>query len=152
MDFLSEATKIEPEIIKIRRAVHQRPELAYHEEKTAKLVAETLESVGVEVHRAVGGTGVLGILKGGKSGRVVALRADMDALPVEELADVKFRSREKGIMHACGHDTHVAMLLGAARILSEHRDDLSGTVKFLFQPAEEHGGRGGAMPMIEEGV
>ena len=152
MDFLSEASKIEPEIIKTRRALHQKPELAYKENETAKLVADRLEALGIQVKRGVGGTGVVGILKGSKKGRVVALRADMDGLPVEELADVEFRSKVKGVMHACGHDTHVAMLLGAARILSEHKDQLAGTVKFLFQPAEEHGGRGGAMPMIEDGA
>lgn len=152
MDFLAEAVRIEPEIIKTRRTVHQHPELAYHEEVTAKLVADRLESLGIAVKRNVGGTGVLGTLKGSKKGRVVALRADMDGLPVQEMSDVDFRSKVGGVMHACGHDTHVAMLLGAARILAEHRGELSGTVKFLFQPAEEHGGRGGAMPMIEDGV
>ncbi|MBI3840588.1 MAG: amidohydrolase, partial [Thaumarchaeota archaeon] len=152
MDFLAEAKRIEPEIIRTRRAVHRKPELAYHEEGTAKMVAEKLESLGIQVKRGVGGTGVLGVLRGAKKGRVVALRADMDALPLEELADVEFRSKNVGVMHACGHDTHVAMLLGAAKILAEHRGELHGTVKFLFQPAEEHGGRGGAMPMIEDGV
>jgi carboxypeptidase Ss1 len=152
MDFLAEATRIEPEIIKNRRAFHQHPELAYHEEATAKVVADKLESMGISVKRGVGGTGVLGTLKGVKKGRVVALRADMDGLPIQELSDVEFRSKADGVMHACGHDTHMAMLLGAARILSENRDKLCGTVKFLFQPAEEHGGRGGAMPMIEAGV
>jgi carboxypeptidase Ss1 len=152
MDFLAEAKRIEPEIIRTRRTLHQHPELAYHEEATARLVAERLETLGIEVTRGVGGTGVLGTLKGGRKGRVVALRADMDGLPVQELADVDFRSKVDGVMHACGHDTHVAMLLGAARILAGHRDEICGTVKFLFQPAEEHGGRGGAMPMIEAGV
>lgn len=152
MDFLSEAKHIEPEIIKTRREIHQHPELSYHEEATAKRVAGDLESYGVEVRRGVGGTGVLGILKGGKKGRVIALRADMDALPVQEESEVEFRSRVNGVMHACGHDTHIAMLLGAARILSDNRSDLYGTVKFFFQPAEEHGGRGGALPMIEDGV
>jgi carboxypeptidase Ss1 len=152
MDFLAEAVRIEPEIIKTRRTVHQHPELAYQEEVTAKLVADRLESMGIDVKRKVGGTGVLGTLRGSKKGRVVALRADMDGLPVQEMSDVDFRSKVDGVMHACGHDTHVAMLLGAARILAEHRGELSGTVKFLFQPAEEHGGRGGAKPMIEDGV
>lgn len=152
MDFLADAKRIEPEIIKTRRTIHQHPELAYHEETTSKLVAERLGSLGIDVKRGVGGTGVLGTLKGSKKGRVVALRADMDGLPVQEMADVEFRSKVEGVMHACGHDTHVAMLLGAARILAEKRRELYGTVKFLFQPAEEHGGRGGAMPMIEDGV
>lgn len=149
---MAEATRIEPEIIKTRRAVHLHPELAYHEEATAKLVAERLESMGIKVRRGVGGTGVVGLLKGGKPGRVVALRADMDGLPIQEQSDVDFRSKLDGVMHACGHDTHVAMLLGAARILAERRAELCGSVKFLFQPAEEHGGRGGAMPMIEDGA
>ena len=152
MDFLKEATAIEKEIIKDRRAIHERPELAYKEESTAKLVADRLESLGIKVTRGVGGTGVLGVLDGSKTGKVVALRADMDALPLEEMADVDFKSKTKGVMHACGHDTHVAMLLGAAKLLAAHKDELQGTVKFLFQPAEEHGGRGGAKPMIEAGV
>jgi len=152
VDFLGEAKQIEPEMIRTRRALHQHPELAYHEVETSKLVAERLESLGIEVRRGVGGTGVLGVLRGARTGRVVALRADMDGLPVQEASDVDFRSKVDGVMHACGHDTHTAMLLGAARVLSRHREDLSGTVKFLFQPAEEHGGRGGAMPMIEDGA
>ena len=152
VDFLAEARRVEPEIIKTRRALHRHPELAYHEVATAKKVADALEAMGIEVRRGVGGTGVLGTLKGGRPGRVVALRADMDGLPVQELSDVEFRSQVDGVMHACGHDTHVAMLLGAARILADNRRDIYGTVKFLFQPAEEHGGRGGALPMIEDGV
>jgi carboxypeptidase Ss1 len=152
MDFLKEALAIEPEIIKTRREIHQNPELAYQEQATAKLVAERLKGLGIQVKQGVGGTGVLGILKGPKPGRVVALRADMDALPLDEMAEIEFKSRVKGVMHACGHDTHVAMLLGAAKLLANHKDELHGTVKFLFQPAEEHGGRGGAKPMIEDGV
>ncbi len=152
MDALSEARRLEPELIKDRRALHQRPELSYHEVATSDFVASRLEALGIETKRGVGGTGVLGVLRGAREGKVVALRADMDGLPVEEMADVEFRSKVKGVMHACGHDTHVAMLLGAARILAENKKELEGTVKFLFQPAEEHGGRGGALPMIEEGV
>jgi len=152
IDLLKEAHKIEPEIIEIRREIHRKPELAYKEKATARLVAEKLRAYGVEVRTGIGGTGVLGILKGSRKGRVVGLRADMDALPIEEMADVDFRSKEKGVMHACGHDTHVAMLLGTARLLANHKEDLAGTVKFFFQPAEEHGGRGGAKPMIEDGV
>jgi len=152
MDFLAEAKTIEPETIRTRRAIHQSPELSYHEEATAKLVADRLESLGIQVRRGVGGTGVVGILTGAMKGRVVGLRADMDALPVDEKSEVEFKSRVKGVMHACGHDTHVAMLLAAARILSAHRQELHGTVKFFFQPAEEHGGKGGAKPMIEDGA
>ncbi len=152
MDFPAEAASIESEMIRTRRMIHQKPELSYHEEETARLVAERLESFGIKVKRGVGGTGVLGILEGGRKGKVVALRADMDALPVEETADVEFKSKVKGVMHACGHDAHVAMLLGAAKLLANRRNELHGTVKFLFQPAEEHGGKGGALPMIEDGV
>ena len=111
IDFLKEARKIEPEIIEIRRQIHRRPELAYKEKATSKLVAGKLRSFGLEVRTGIGGTGVLGILRGPRKGGVVGLRADMDALPIEEMADVEFRSKEKGVMHACGHDTHVAMLL-----------------------------------------
>ncbi len=152
VNFLNEARKIESEIIKTRREIHKKPELAYQEKATAKLVAEQLKALGLEVETGVGGTGVLAILKGVKTGKVVALRADMDALPIEEMTDVDFKSKVKGVMHACGHDTHVAMLLGTARLLANHKDELAGTVKFLFQPAEEHGGRGGAKPMIQDGV
>jgi carboxypeptidase Ss1 len=151
-DLLSDVKDYEEEIIKIRRELHSHPELSYQEVQTAKLVASKLRSLGIEVKEHVGGTGVVGLLKGAKKGRTVALRADMDALPVIENVDVPFKSKNSGIMHACGHDTHVAMLLGAAMLLSKHRNDLQGSVKFLFQPAEEHGGRGGAEPMIEEGA
>lgn len=151
--FLADAKDIEDKIISIRRKIHMNPELSYHEEKTAKLVSETLRSMGVSVKTKVGGTGVVGLLEGRMPGRVVALRADMDALPLEELSDVDFRSQAKGVMHACGHDAHVAMLLGAAMLLAKHRAELRGTVKLLFQPAEEAGERGGgAKPMIEDGA
>ena len=152
LSLLQEAKEIEPEIIKIRRKVHANPELAYHEFQTAKLVAAKLKDLGIEVTTGVGGTGVVGIINGPKKGKVVALRADMDALPVTEDVDVPFKSKNDGIMHSCGHDTHVAMLLGAAMLLVRHREELSGTVKLFFQPAEEDGGRGGAKPMIEAGV
>lgn len=152
LNFLDEAVGIEKDMISTRRKIHQRPELAYHETATSALVAKKLESFGIETKPNVGGTGVLGILKGEMRGKVVALRADMDALPVEELTGLEFKSSVKGVMHACGHDSHVAILLGAASVLARHRNELYGTVKFLFQPAEEHGGRGGAKPMIEDGV
>jgi carboxypeptidase Ss1 len=152
LNFLKDAEAVEPKVISLRRYFHQHPELSYMEEQTARRVAEELRSLGIEVRTGVGGNGVVGILRGKKSGKVVALRADMDALPVEELSDVPFRSKNRGVMHACGHDTHIAMLLGAAEVLSSKRSLLSGTIKFIFQPAEEHGGRGGAKPMIEAGV
>jgi len=145
--------EIEDKIIEIRRKIHENPELSYKEYNTAKLVAETLKSLGIEVKVGVGlPTAVLGILKTSKPGKVVALRADMDALPVEEMTDLPFKSKIKGVMHACGHDTHVAMLLGGAMLLAKNIDMLSGEVRFIFQPAEEDGGLGGAKPMIDAGV
>ncbi len=149
---LTDVKDYEDEIISIRRKVHEDPELSYQEFRTAKLVEGKMRALGITVKSKVGGTGVVGILKGASGGKVVALRADMDALPVKENVDLPFKSKNDGIMHACGHDTHVAMLLGAAMLLSKHKDELNGTVKFLFQPAEEHGGRGGAEPMIEDGA
>ena len=132
------------------------------EVRTASLVAARLKALGFDVRTGVGGTGVVGVLKGGRPGGVVALRADMDALPVTEEVDLPFRSRvrttyngqEVGVMHACGHDTHVAMLLGAATVLASMRDRIPGTVKFLFQPAEEASGTGtgGAAAMIQQGA
>ena len=149
---------VHDEVVAWRRDIHANPELGMREFRTAGLVAEHLESLGIEVRTGVGGTGVVGVLRGGRPGPVVALRADMDGLPVTELADVPFAStvtaqwqgREVGVMHACGHDNHVAILMGVASILAEMREDLPGTVKFLFQPAEE--GPGGAAPMIEDGA
>lgn len=133
--------------------MHANPELAFQERETAALIADELEKIGISVTVGVGGTGVVGLLRGASAGNTVALRADMDALPVEELSGEQFASKVKGVMHACGHDSHVAMLLGAARILASHRAELRGTVKFLFQPAEEAAEvGGGAKPMIEAGV
>lgn len=149
---LADIAPFESEIVKIRRRIHAYPELSYKEYETARLVAQKLRTLGIVVKTRVGGTGVVGILKGGKNGKVVGLRADMDALPVTENVDVPFKSRRPGIMHACGHDTHVSMLLGTAMLLSKHHDELYGQVKFLFQPAEEAGGKGGAKPMIEDGA
>jgi len=152
-DLELETKQLEPSIISTRRNLHENPELTYMEKRTSKVVADRLKLLGIEVKTSIAGTyGVLGILRGKKDGKVVGLRADMDALPVTEEVDVPFKSKNAGIMHACGHDTHVAMLLGAAELLSKHKDELSGTVKFFFQPAEEDGGRGGAKPMIEAGV
>ncbi|MDP6570222.1 MAG: amidohydrolase [Candidatus Marinimicrobia bacterium] len=145
-----EIQDIENTIISTRRDIHQHPELAFEEHRTAKLVADHLESLGIDVQTGVGKTGVVGILKGKNTGKTIALRADMDALPMQETSDVPYKSKNDGVMHACGHDGHTAMLLGAAEILSKNREKLNGTVKFLFQPAEE--GQGGARYMIKDGA
>src|SRR5438046_6727224 len=121
VNFLKEARKIEPEIIKTRREIHQRPELAYKEKATAKLVAERLRGLGIEVRTGVGGTGVLGILRGPALGRVVALRADMDALPIEEMADIDLRSKENGEMKNSGYDTHIQMIVRTAKLITTHK-------------------------------
>lgn len=155
--------KIEPKCIAWRRQIHAAPELGNREVKTAKLIADHLRSLGLEVKEGVAHTGVVGILRGGKPGPVIGLRADMDALPVTERVNLPFASKAKGeyngqtvgVMHACGHDTHVAMLMSAAEILSGMKSELAGTVKFVFQPAEEgspKGEEGGAELMIKEGV
>jgi amidohydrolase len=157
------ADKLEPKVIEWRRDFHQHPELANREKRTAEKVAQHLKSLGIEVQTGVAHTGVVGILKGGKPGPVVALRADMDALPVTERVDVPFASKvrtnfngqEVGVMHACGHDAHTAMLMATAEILASMKNDLAGTVKFIFQPSEEGapaGEEGGASLMIKEGV
>src|SRR6188768_4358541 len=157
------AKEIEPKVIEWRRNIHQFPELSNRETKTAAKVAEHLRSLGIEVQTGVAKTGVVGILKGAKPGPVIALRADMDALPVTERNSLPFASKvkstyngqETGVMHACGHDSHVAILMGVAEILSGMKKDLKGTVKFIFQPAEEgapKGEAGGAELMVKEGV
>ncbi len=154
---------VEPQVIAWRRDIHQHPELGNREFRTAKLVADHLRSLGIEVQTEIAHTGVVGVLRGGRPGPVVLLRADMDALPVTERVDVPFASKvtteyngeEVGVMHACGHDTHVAILLGTATVLAEMRDQLPGTVKFMFQPAEEgppEGEDGGAELMVREGI
>ena len=135
--------------VALRREIHRHPEPGFEEERTAALVERELTQMGVE-HRRVAKTGVVGVVRGGKTGRVAALRADMDALPLDERSGEPFASEVPGMMHACGHDAHTAMLLGAARVLHADRERLSGTAVLLFQPAEE--GPGGALPMIEAGV
>jgi len=157
------ADQIESKVIEWRRHFHRFPELSNREFKTAAKVAEHLRNLGLDVKTGVAHTGVVGLLKGGKDGPVVALRADMDALPVTERVDVPFASKVRttydghdvGVMHACGHDTHIAILMGVAQILSSIKEELAGSVKFIFQPAEEgapRGEEGGARLMVKEGV
>lgn len=152
MDILKAVVGIEDEIILWRRHIHAHPELGYEEHETAAFVAQKLRSFGIEVHEGVGGTSVVGVLRGAKPGRCVALRADMDALPIQEETELPFVSQNPGCMHACGHDGHTAMLLGAARVLAGMQSELQGVVKFIFQSAEECSPRGGAIPLIEAGV
>jgi amidohydrolase len=155
--------RVSPEAVEYRHRIHRHPELGNREHKTAALVAEHLERLGLEVRTGIAHTGVVGVLRGRRAGPTVAVRADMDALPVTEATDVPFRSRDSadylggrvGVMHACGHDLHVAVQLGVASTLSAMRDSLPGTVLFIFQPAEEGlppGEKGGAKLMVEEGV
>jgi amidohydrolase len=146
----SEIENLKDTIISTRRDIHKHPELAFDEHRTSKLVAERLESMGIKIQTGVGKTGVVGTLNGTQDGKTIALRADMDALPMQETSNISYKSINAGIMHACGHDGHTAMLLGVAEALSKHADKLKGTVKFLFQPAEE--GQGGARYMIEDGA
>ncbi|WP_310569159.1 amidohydrolase [Gemmatimonas sp.] len=151
-------TAVMPKVIAWRRDIHEHPELSNQEVRTAALVEKHLRALGLEVQPNVGKTGVIGILRGGKPGPVVALRADMDALPVTELVDLPFKStvrtmyngQEVGVMHACGHDNHVAIMMGTAEVLAGMKERIPGTVKFIFQPAEE--GLGGAEAMIADGA
>lgn len=139
------------ELVECRRDFHRWPELSFREVHTAARIASELQAMGLEVQTGIARTGVVGLLRGGRpGGKTLLVRADIDALPLEELNDVPYRSRNPGVMHACGHDAHMAMLLTAIRVLVEHRDELAGNLKFVFQPAEE--GPGGADLMIEEGV
>jgi len=157
------ADKIEQQVIDWRHDIHQNPELGNHEIRTSAIITKHLQSLGLEVKTGIAVTGVVGILKGDKPGPVIALRADMDALPVTEKNDLPFASKvttiyngkETGVMHACGHDGHAAILMGVAEVLSGMKKDLKGTVKFIFQPAEEgtpKGEEGGAELMVKEGV
>ncbi len=157
------ADRIESKCIEWRQDLHMNPELGNREFRTSKIIATHLKSLGIDVKEGIAKTGVVGILKGGKPGPCIALRADMDALPIVENVNLPFASKQKstyngqevGVMHACGHDTHVAILMSVAEILSGMRNDIKGTVKFIFQPAEEGppaGEEGGANLMVKEGV
>ena len=159
----SEFKNIEEQVVEWRHDIHQNPELSNREFKTAEKIAEHLRSLGIETQTGIAKTGVVGILKGDNPGKTVALRADIDALPVTERNDLEFKSevtteflgQQTGVMHACGHDTHTAILMGAAEILAQNKDKINGTIKFIFQPAEEGpppGEEGGASLMIKEGV
>lgn len=145
-----EILSLKDEMIQIRRDFHQHPELGMEEKRTSENIAKRLGELGLEVKTSIGRTGVVGLLKGKNSGRTVLLRADMDALPIHEKNNVPYRSRNDGIMHACGHDGHMAILLTVAKILNAHRKDLTGRIKFVFSPGEE--GFAGARFMIEDGA
>jgi len=162
-NFDADYEAIEKNVIEWRHHFHQNPELSNREFKTAEKIAKHLKSLGIEVQTGVAHTGVVGVLKGNSEGKVVALRADIDALPVYERNDLPFKStvtseflgEKVGVMHACGHDTHTAILMGVAEILSKNKNQINGTVKFIFQPAEEGpppGEEGGALLMVKEGV
>ncbi|WP_069804441.1 M20 metallopeptidase family protein [Thermogemmatispora onikobensis] len=147
-----EIDEMVPDMVALRRDLHQHPELAFEEVRTSEIVAGRLRALGLEVQTGIARTGVVGLLRGtaGEGGRTLAIRADMDALPIHELNEVDYRSTVDGKMHACGHDGHVSIALAVAALLSRHRDRLKGTVKFVFQPAEEV--IGGAAPMVQAGV
>lgn len=144
-------TDMYPTLVEWRRYLHKNPELSFQESNTSAFIAEKLSSWGLEVKTKVGGHGVVGLLRGYKPGRTVALRADMDALPIQDLKACEYASQVAGVMHACGHDGHTATLLGIAAYFSQHREELCGQIKFIFQPAEEVT-PGGAIHMIEDGV
>ncbi len=149
MQILPEIRKLESEIIETRRDIHQHPELAFELPRTSGLVADRLKSLGIDVETGIGKSGVVGHLYGSEPGPVIALRADMDALPIQETGELPFKSITEGVMHACGHDGHTAALLGAAKALAGLKDQFKGEVRFIFQPAEE--GDGGARYMIADG-
>jgi amidohydrolase len=155
--FRATVNELFPKLVEIRRDFHANPELSNQEVRTAKVIAEKLRQLGLEVQEGVAVTGVIGLLKGKSEGRCVAVRADMDALPIRQISSKPYRSRNPGVMHACGHDVHITVALGVAELLTRHRDQLEGTVKFLFQPAEESmpatfKGDWGAKLMVAEGA
>src|SRR6516164_2125288 len=149
----SDIDELVPDLIAMRRDLHEHPELAFEEVRTSGIVAQRLQTMGLEVQTGIAKTGVVGLLRGGASkpgAKTIAIRADMDALPIHELNEIEYRSTIDGKMHACGHDGHTSILLAVADILNKRRAELNGNVKFVFQPAEER--IGGAEPMIKEGA
>lgn len=149
-DFHQEAAALYDDMVAMRRDFHMHPELGFNEHRTSAIVANTLADLGIEVQRGIGQTGVVGLLEGAKPGPVILLRFDMDALPIQEETGLSFASKTPGVMHACGHDGHISMGLALARIFSRYQQEMAGTIKFVFQPAEE--GLGGAFAMIADGV
>ena len=150
IDFKSEALAMKDQLVAWRRDFHRHPELGFQEVRTSSIVAKHLGELGIEVQTGVGKTGVIGVLDGAKPSPVIMLRFDMDALPIHEANDTDYASQNPGVMHACGHDAHTAMGMGIAQLLTKHRNQLNGTVKFVFQPGEE--GCGGALAMIGDGA
>ena len=150
IDFIKEAERLFPYTQAMRRDFHKHPEIGYKENRTAEIVAKELTELGLDVQTGVAKTGVVGLLNGMKEGPVLLIRADMDALPIQEETSAEYASINDGVMHACGHDGHIAVLLSVAKLLKSHEDELSGKVKLVFQPAEE--GLGGAEEMIQDGV
>ncbi|MCD4783572.1 MAG: amidohydrolase [Candidatus Eremiobacteraeota bacterium] len=149
-EIMKKTDKLFPFMQKIRRQIHMYPELGMNEFKTAQLIKDKLDEMGIPYRDKVANTGIVGLIEGKEPGKVLGIRADMDALPITEDSDKEYASKIEGAMHACGHDSHVAILLAAAKILNDYKDKFKGTVKLIFQPAEE--GPGGAKPMIEEGA
>ncbi len=150
MDLKSEALALNGQLIAWRRDFHRHPELGFQEFRTSGIVAKYLSTLGLEVQTGIGKTGVVGVLEGSRPGPVVMLRFDMDALPIQELNQTEYASQTPGVMHACGHDAHTAIGMGIAQLLTTHREELAGTIKFVFQPGEE--GCGGALAMIADNV
>ncbi len=149
INVLEEVKKVEPDIIACRRDLHQIPELGLNLPKTIQYIKGKLDEMGIEYHTLVDGNAIVGLIKGGQDGKTIALRADIDALPIKEETGLPFAAAGD-CMHACGHDAHASILLGAAKVLNNNKDKLKGNVKLLFQPGEEY--PGGALPMIEEGA
>src|SRR5699024_9812688 len=149
-DLFDRVDELYPEMVDIRRYLHQYPELSFQETETAQYIADFYGKLSIPYMTGVGGNGVVATLEGGKPGRTIALRADFDALPIQEENDVPYKSKRPGVMHVCGHDGHTSTLLTVATVLNEHQDELPGTVVFIHQHAEEYA-PGGAKPMIEAG-